>query len=173
MKNTFRFTLSEQDYILFEKFNHKRTVRPIYIMIMLAIIAFEAYFYIKFRMPGYIMTCVFFLCVEFLIYWNRSNNGCENRVRRYIQNDKTYLKPQEISVDRKGIELTILSNEDEIQFKAIYPYSLMSVIFETDHYFYFVINNEVKILPKRDIPNEMHGEVLRLVKNNKNRIYVK
>ena len=173
MKNTFRYSLTEQDYIIFEKFNFKRIYKPILILVIMAITGFSIYYYCKFKLPIYIVAGILFLLGSLAVFYNRYTDGINNKVRRYVQNDKSYLKQVEISIDRKGIELNTLSNEGDVQINVIYPYSIMNVIFETDDFLYFIIDSEAKILPKSVIPNEMHGEVLRLIKKNKKRMYVK
>ena len=97
----------------------------------------------------------------------------KKKVNRYIKSDASYLGENEITIDDKAIEIKNIPAEKETGVVCVYPYSVISIIYETENYFYFIVANEVKILPKRVIPQAMSQSVFNAINRNPNRMYVK
>ena len=97
----------------------------------------------------------------------------KKRVKRILAADSNYLTANEITIDDKAIEIKNIPNENQAGIVAVYPYSVMSVIYETTDYFYFFIGTEVKILAKKNIPQESAQYVKKIISSKRNYIYSK
>jgi hypothetical protein len=173
MKNTFRYALNIQDYINFEKMQFKRANSVSMFFIIIFCLGIAIYNYITLQDMTYIIGTVLavvllVLCVAFYFSY-----GIKNKVLKYTSGDSSYLAMTELSVTDSTIETNNLPNQNEAGIVAIYPYSIMNVIYESEEYFYFYIGYEVKILPKSVIPQEMKEQVFKQIKSNPNCIKLK
>jgi hypothetical protein len=108
------------------------------------------------------------LCIAFYFSY-----GIKNKVLKYTNGDSSYLAMTELSVTDNTIETNSLPNQNEAGIVAIYPYSIMNVIYESEEYFYFYIGYEVKILPKSAVPQEMKQQVFSQIRRNQNYVKLK
>lgn len=176
MRNTFRYSLTADDYLNYEKFAVKlrksNVVSVVMIMILVAITVYygvrngglEVQYYIYF--VAFVVTVAMFTLFTNIIVPKK-------KVNRYIKSDASYLGENEITIDDKAIEIKNIPAEKETGVVCVYPYSVISIIYETENYFYFIVANEVKILPKRVIPQAMSQSVFNAINRNPNRMYVK
>lgn len=173
MKNTFRSTLKKEDFIIWERLQFKRSrLIPGLIMAVVFIIYAGYYYMVSQNLTLVISTVIataFCGAYAFYVY----NKGIEKRIDRYIAADSQYLSPYEISIDENTIEYKNLPMINEAGVVVICPYSIIRAIYETENYFYFYIGYEIKILPKRDIPDEMKQQVFSRIKKNRNCIFIK
>lgn len=174
MINRFRYSLNEQDYLSFESFKIKKSkslfVSYIFCLIFLVIGVYNAVVYETVLMVVASVIVIAFVALNTFV---TTKIRPQKRVKRMIGLDPSYFGENEIAIGEKTIETKNIPNENESAVVTVYPYGLMNAIFENESYFYFLISNEVKILPKRVIPNEMKETVFSLIKNNQNYVYVK
>lgn len=172
MKNTFRYSLAEEDYLNCETFHMKKNGNFLLMFIFSGSIVFYfIYLAIVQKNVYYVPSIVFFIAfiVLYTIYLFKIK--VKKEVKKYVFSDKSYLGLNEITIDDKAMESKNIPNENEAAIVTIYPYSIMKAIYETNEYFYFYIGDEVKILPKRVIPQEMQEAVFKAIKSNKNCIF--
>lgn len=173
MKNTFRSTLNKEDFISWERLQFKRSrLIPALIMAVMFVV-YAVYYYITIQDLTLVIATVTaaVLCGAYALYMY--NRGIEKRVERYIHSDSQYLSPYEITIDDSTIEYKNMPMINEAGIVIVCPYSVMRAIYETENYFYFYIGFEIKILPKRDIPDEMKQQVFAQIKKNRNCFFVK
>lgn len=173
MRNTFRYSLDYQDFVNFEKFNLKKTIKSFILLFLMLITFFIFYFYVGSKNYNIIISVVIISVIFALSFFITYKAMPKKRVKEYIQKDNSYLKPIEMTITDNAIETNNLPDFNEAGIVAIYPYSIMNVIYETNDYFYFIICNEAKILPKRAIPDEMRELVFKEIKKNPNCVFVK
>ncbi len=111
------------------------------------------------------------ICGAYFLYFY--NTGIEKKVKKYIAADTQYLSPCEITVDENTVEYKNIPRMNEAGIISVYPFTVIRTIYEAENYFYFVIGFEVKILPKRDIPDEMKQQVFNQIKKNANYLFIK
>lgn len=176
MRNTFRYSLTADDYLNYEKFAVKlRKSNVVSVIILMFVTAMTVYFAVRnggLEVQYYIYFGAFVIAIVLLSLINNFIMP-KNKVKRYIKSDASYLGENEISIDDKAIEIKNIPAEKETGVVCIYPYSVISIIYETENYFYFIVANEVKILPKRVIPQAMSRSVFNAINSNPNRMYVK
>lgn len=176
MKNTFRYALSFEDYLNFEKFSYKlkKTGTASVLLIMFATgylvysivrykeLSAEYYFY-------YAVVVITLIASTFYGY----KIAPKQKAKKYTSADSSYFGMNEITVDEKTVEIKNIPEENQAGIVCVYPYTVMNAIYETEKYFYFLVGSEVKILPKNAVPDEMKTVVFRDIKNNPNCIFVK
>lgn len=176
MKNTFRYALSFEDYLNFEKFSYKvrKTGTASVLLIMLAT-GYLVYTVIRYKTlsPEYYFYygVVVVTLIASIIF--SSKIAPKTRVKRYTTKDSSYFSTNEITVDEKTVEIKNIPEENQAGMVCVYPYTVMNAVYETEKYFYFLVGSEVKILPKDAVPNEMKAVVFRDIKSNPNCIFVK
>lgn len=173
MKNRFRYSLSEQDYLFFEKMQFKKSFLPATVAMMLCFIVIGAYNYITAKDTILLVgsACAALISILFFVLYNHSI--LKNRVKKYLKMDSAYLGEGEIAIDSNAVEVKNIPRENEAGIIAVYPYKIMRAIVENQDYFFFYIGMEAKILPKRCIPDEMKQQVFSNLKNNRNYVYMK
>lgn len=173
MKNTFRSTLKKEDFIVWERLQFKRSKLIPMLITALMFIVFSIYYLIVNRNFTLIIATViaFVVCGAYFLYFY--NTGIEKRVKKYIAADAQYISPCEITVDENTVEYRNIPMMNEAGIINVYPFTVIRTIYETENYFYFVIGFEVKILPKRDIPDEMKQQVFNQIKKNANYLFIK
>ena len=172
MKNTFRSTLKKEDFIVWERLQFKRSKLIPMLITALIFIVFAIYYLIVNRNFSLIIAAViaFVICGAYFLYFY--NTGIEKKVKKYIAADTQYLSPCEITVDENTVEYKNIPRMNEAGIISVYPFTVIT-IYEAENYFYFVIGFEVKILPKRDIPDEMKQQVFNQIKKNANYLFIK
>ncbi len=172
MKNTFRSTLKKEDFIVWERLQFKRSKLIPMLITALIFIVFVIYYLIVNRNFSLIIAAViaFVICGAYFLYFY--NTGIEKKVKKYIAADTQYLSPCEITVDENTVEYKNIPRMNEAGI-SVYPFTVIRTIYEAENYFYFVIGFEVKILPKRDIPDEMKQQVFNQIKKNANYLFIK
>ena len=170
----FVYSLTYEDYVGFEKFKLKRNRTSFFsyitCLLFLAMGVYDAAVYKTFEVV--ILSALMIAAVGLSTVYS-VNTAPKKRVKNYISLDSSYLGQKEITIDDKAIEIKNLPKENEPAVLAVYPYSLMSAIYETADDYYFFIGNEVKLLPKRVIPAELSDSVKRVIASNKNYLYIK
>lgn len=170
----FIYSLTYDDYISFEKFKLKRNKTAFfsYITCLLFLImgVYDAVVYKTFQI---IVIAVIMIFAVFVSTAYSVNIAPKKRVKKYISLDPAYLGQKEIIVDEKKIEIKNIPAENEGAVVAVYPYSVMTAIYETSEYYYFFAGSEVKLLPKKAVPAELSENVNKFVKNNKNYMFFK
>lgn len=172
MRNTFRYVLTLQDYIYFERMNMKRAFRSSIVMIVM-FLGLGVFLYITEKnltiLISFSIGSIVILLAHICSYYVSASKKAKN----YVKKDNSYLKLTEITITDKTIETNNLPNENEAGMVAVYPYSIMNAIYETNEYFYFLIGNEAKILPKSAVPDEMKELVFKEIKKNPNCVFIK
>ena len=173
MKNTFRLTPNKEDFVIWERLQYKRSKLIPTLITALMFVTFFGYYLIANKNLTLIIAALVavVICGAYFLY--AYNVGIEKKVEKYITADAQYLSQCEITIDENTIEYKNLPMINEIGIISVYPYSIMRAIYETENYFYFIIGFEVKILPKRDIPDEMKQQVFSQIKKNRNCIFLK
>lgn len=174
MRNTFRYSLTLQDYINYYQIQYKRIMKSS-TKVIFAMFAFLALYYtfvykdliIAF---GMIIAILFSACMMLINYKVIIKNNTKNMIKK---SPRTYLRQIEITFTDREIETNNLPFENEAAFIAVYPYSIINAIIETDEYFVFNLGTVAKILPKRAIPPEMREQVFRQIRSNKNCTFLK
>lgn len=170
----FTYSLTDEDYIRFEKFKLKRnkTVFIVYIISLFYVamsiydaIVYKAYDLIFITIGFVILICAATAYVYFA--------APKKRVRKMLAADSTYTGENSIKIGEKEIEIKNLPRENQRGMVAVYPYSVMSAIYETEESYYFLIGMTVKILPKRVIPPVLSDYVKKTLSKNGNYIYLK
>lgn len=173
MRNIFRYSLTEEDYLSFEKMQLKRRVVLSTIVMTVCFLAIGFYNYIASKNPSILIGSIIAAVIALLTFAVLYITTVKRRVKRYIFMDSSYLGENEIIIDNNAIEIKNIPKENEAGIISIYPYKIMRAIVENNDYFYFYIGMEAKILPKRSIPNEMKQQIFSNIKNNKNYVYIK
>lgn len=173
MRNTFRYSLTLDDYIKFYQMQYKRSLLPKYVLLWSIFIMFALYYSFVNKNIYFVIGTVFavIITIPFVIY--QLKKGAFKKEVDLIKGIPSYFKQTEITITDKTIETNNLPDLNEAGIIAVYPYSIMNVIYETNDYFYFVIGAEAKILPKSAIPNEMKKWVFEEIKKNPNCVFVK
>lgn len=175
MKNTFRYSLAFEDYINFEKFSFRlrKVGFSVFLFIMLAT-GYLVYNIVKNGNISWEYYLYYAVVVVILLgfYFYSTYLAPKVKAKKYTR-DKAYFGQSEISIDEKAVEIKNITEENQAEIDCIYPYSVINAIYETETYFYFIIGNEVKILPKSAVPNEMKEIVFKYIKGNQNCIFVK
>lgn len=172
MRNTFRYALTVQDYIYFERMNMKRAFRSSMVMIVM-FLGLGVFLYITEKNLTILISFAIGSIVILLAHICSYYVSASKKAKNYVKKDNSYLKPTEITITDKTIETNNLPNENEAGMVAVYPYSIMNAIYETNEYFYFLIGNEAKILPKSAVPDEMKELVFKEIKKNPNCVFIK
>lgn len=173
MKNTFRCSLTRQDYISFEKTKQKMYfIKPLLIFGAVGMV-FIAYAAITSKNYTLLIAMAISLVLAFVFCAYSYNVTVKKTVDNYLKGDSSYLKPIEFTVDENTVEIKNLPEENEAGTVGIYPYSIMNAIYENEKYFYFIVGMEAKILPKVAVPEAMKAAVFSAIKNNPNCVFVK
>lgn len=172
MRNTFRYTLTVQDYIHFERMNMKRAFRSSIVMIVM-FLGLGVFLYITEKNLTILISFAIGSIVILLAHIYSYYVSASKKANNYVKKDNSYLKLTEITITDKAIETNNLPNENEAGMVAVYPYSIMNAIYETNDYFYFLIGNEARILPKSAVPDEMKELVFKEIKKNSNCFFIK
>lgn len=169
----FTYSLTYDDYLNFEKFRLKknRTAFLSYI-ICIAFLTMGVYDAVAYKSYEMIIVAAILVLVELVTMLYTLNISPKKRVNKYISLDSSYLGEKEITIDEKAIELKYIPKLNEAAVVAIYPYSIMTAIYETEEYYYFILNSEVKILPKKVIPAEISESVKKIISKNGNYMYL-
>ncbi len=173
MKNTFRATLNKEDFVIWERLQFKRSRLMPTLITALMFIVFSAYYLIAEKNFTLIIAMViaFVVCGAYFLYVY--NVGIEKKVEKYLAADAQYLSPCEITIDENTVEYRNMPMMNEAGIINVYPYSVIRAIYETENYFYFNVGFELKILPKRDIPDGMKQQVFNYIKQNANYFFIK
>lgn len=170
----FTYTPCFDDYISFEKFKFKRNRSLLFTYIICVFfIAMGIYDVIVSKDYQMLIFAAAMALIDVLTAVYEMKILPKKRVKRILAADSNYLTPNEITIDDKAIEIKNIPNENQAGIVAVYPYSVMSVIYETTDYFYFFIGTEVKILAKKNIPQESAQYVKKIISSKRNYIYSK
>lgn len=170
----FTYTPCFDDYISFEKFKFKRNRSLLFTYIICVFfIAMGIYDVIVSKDYQMLIFAAAMALIDVLIAVYEMKILPKKRVKRILAADSNYLTANEITIDDKAIEIKNIPNENQAGIVAVYPYSVMSVIYETTDYFYFFIGTEVKILAKKNIPQESAQYVKKIISSKRNYMYSK
>lgn len=170
----FTYTPCFDDYISFEKFKFKRNRSLLFTYIICVFfIAMGIYDVIVSKDYQMLIFAAAMALIDVLTAVYEMKILPKKRVKRILVADSNYLTANEITIDDKAIEIKNIPNENQAGIVAVYPYSVMSVIYETTDYFYFFIGTEVKILAKKNIPQESAQYVKKIISSKRNYIYSK
>ncbi|HBN39090.1 MAG TPA: hypothetical protein DD404_06130 [Ruminococcaceae bacterium] len=170
----FTYTPCFDDYISFEKFKFKRNRSLLFTYIICVFfIAMGIYDVIVSKDYQMLIFAAAMALIDVLTAVYEMKILPKKRVKRILAADSNYLTANEITIDDKAIEIKNIPNENQAGIVAVYPYSVMSVIYETTDYFYFFIGTEVKILAKKNIPQESAQYVKKIISSKRNYIYSK
>lgn len=169
MRNTFRYSVTCEDYINFYQYTYKRSI----LMgagVTAGLFTFIALYY------GFVLKDIWLagtvgaaICISAIYIFLNYNVLIKRKTIKIINSCKEeYLRTVEATITDNTIESNNLPGENEAGVITIYPYSIMKMICENDDYFYFYIGIEAKILPKRAIPDEMKEAVYRQIRSNRN-----
>lgn len=170
----FIYTPCSDDYISFEKFKFKRNRSFFLTYLTCAVfIAMGIYDVIVSKNYQMLILAAAIAIIECSAAFYEIKIAPQRKVKKLISADSNYLTPNEITIEDKAIEIKNIPSENQAGIVAVYPYSIMSVIYETTDYFYFFIGTEVKILAKKNIPQENTEYVKKVISRNKNYIFSK
>lgn len=170
----FVYTPTADDYIAFEKFKNKRN-KTFFFTYIVCLIFMSMALYDFFTTKNYneIIFAAALVVMNIIITVYTTSVASKKRVKNMISSDINYLTPNEIIIDEKNIEIKNIPQQNQMGIVAVYPYSIMNVIYETDEYYFFFLGTEVKLLPKKSIPQEYREYVEKTIRKNKNYMFVK
>lgn len=170
----FTYTPCFDDYISFENFKFKRNRSLLFTYIICVFfIAIGVYDVIVSKNYQMLVFAIAMALLDAVTAFYEMKIGPKKRVKKLLSSDSNYLTANEITIDDKAIEIKNIPNENQAGIVAVYPYSVMSVIYETTDYFYFFIGTEVKILAKKNIPQESAQYVKKIISSKRNYMYSK
>lgn len=170
----FVYTPTADDYIAFEKFKYKRNKTFFFTYIFcLIFIAMALYDFFTTKSYERIIFAAALVVMNIIVTVYTTSIASKNRVKNMISKDINYLTPNEIIIDEKKIEIKNVPQKNQMGIVAVYPYSIMNVIYETDEHYFFFLGTEVKLLPKKSIPQEYKEYVEKVIRENKNYMFVK
>ncbi len=169
----FVYSLTYDDYLGFEKFKMKRNKTSFFSYLMclffVATGVYDVVIYKNLNMIIIFAVMIFSVCAATL---HSVKIAPKKRVRKLLSLDSAYLCQNRAVIDDKAIEIRNIPQENQAGIVAVYPYSAMSAIYETEDCFYFFIAAEVKILPKRVIPAELFDYVKKVIGKNRNYLFI-
>lgn len=169
----FVYSLTYDDYVVFEKFKMKRNKTSFFSYLMcLFFIATGVYDAVVYKNSDMIIISaliIFSVCAATLY---SVKFAPKRRIRKLLSLDSAYLCRNRAVIDDKAIEIRNIPDKKQAGIVMVYPYSVMSAIYETQDYFYFFIVTEVKILPKRVIPAELFDYVEKIIRKNRNYLFI-
>lgn len=169
---SFVYTPTAEDYISFEKFKYRKNKIFFFTYLFCVIfIAMALYDFFTTKSYDRIIFAAALVVMNIIITLYTTNIASKKRIQNMISNDIGYLTPNEVIIDEKTIEFRNMPQQNQTGIVAVYPYSIMNVIYETAEYYYFFLGTEVKLLAKRAIPKENKEYVEKIIKSNKNYIY--
>lgn len=170
----FVYSLTFDDYLGFEKFKLKRNKTSFFSYIMcLFFIAIGVYDAVVYKNLYLVFIAVIMVLFGFATSFYSLKIAPKKRVFNLLSLDSTYLCQNRAVINDKAIEISNIPQENQAGIVAVYPYSVMSVIYETEECYYFFIATEVKILPKRVIPPDLSDYVKKVISNNRNYLFIK
>lgn len=170
----FTYSLTFDDYLAFESFNIKRNKNVFFTyFICLLILANGVYDAVANKSYFMLIIAAAFIVAEAISTFYSVKIAPKKRINKMISLDASYLGQNEIILDDRAVEIKNIPAQNEAGTVCIYPYSVMTVIYETEEYYYFFISNEVKILPKGIIPDEYREYVKKTLSKNQNYMFVK
>lgn len=173
MKNTFRYSLDFSDFVKYEKFCFKKYVLPQSIMTLIMIAAIVIYSgaaqkNIYVTIFGLLAAAAFAAGIYF-----KYTAGIRKKVKKYTVKDSLCFNENEITVNDNSIEIKNIPDESGVSFMGIYPFSIMTVIYENKDFFCFQIGGDARLLPKSSVPVNMREIVFNQIRSNRNCITVK
>lgn len=170
----FIYTPTTEDYIAFEKFKYKRNKTFLFTYIIcLFFILMALYDFFTTKSYDRIIFAAALVVMNVIVTIYTTSIASKKKVKNMISKDMNYLTPNEITIDEKTIEIKNIPQPNQMGIVSVYPYSIMNVIYETEECYFFFLGIEVKILPKRAIPQENKEYVEKTIRNNKNYVFVK
>lgn len=173
MKNTFRVTPNKEDFVIWERLQFKRSRLIPTLITAFMFILFSAFYLIAEKNLTLSIATIIAFAVFGAYFLYVYNVGIEKKVEKYLAADAQYLSPCEITIDENTVEYRNMPKRNEAGIINVYPYSVIRAIYETENYFYFYVGFELKILPKRDIPDQMKQQVCNYIKQNANYFFIK
>lgn len=170
----FIYTPETEDYIAFEKFKYKRNKTFLFTYIIcLGFILMALYDFFTTKSYDRIIFAAALVVMNIVVTVYTTSISSKKKVKAMISKDKNYLTPNEIIIDDKAVEIKNMPQQNQMGIVSVYPYSIMNVIYETEEYYFFFLGTEVKILPKRAIPQENKEYVEKTIRKNRNYLFVK
>lgn len=168
------YSLTEQDYINFEKIKLKinKTNLLIYVTVI-GMMAIGVYMAVSAKMYETLIMTTIYCIVIILCGLYVSKIKPQKTVDKILKLDNSFLSAKEMTIDDNSIEIKTLPKEGESAIMCVYPFSSMSVIYETKDYFQFVLTGEANMLPKKAIPKEIIEAVEKTIRKNPNYILLK
>ena len=167
MKNTFRYSLTLDDYLSYNRNAYKKSIIPASLFFGIFIAMTSVYYYYVMKKVSILIAIILFVIFGAAYIYFMYSKGIEKRLTKMYGNNKFYFEEKEITITPDSIESKNFPDADGAGIVGIYPYSIMKVIYETDTLFVFVIGNEAKLMPKRAIPPEMQNEVFAQLRSRK------
>lgn len=156
----FTFSLNEQDYINYQKFNFRKSRNFLLICLVMIFYAginiIQAIFYKRYEL---LLTAVLFIVFVLVILAVFYFVLLPKQVKKFVYADTGYSYTFQMNIGENEIEIKNIPKENERRFEGVYPYSVISAIYETNGYYYILIGLTIHILPKREIPPEMSDYV--------------
>ncbi len=170
----FVYSLTFDDYLVFERFKLKRNRSSFFIYIM-TIFYFAMGLYTGIASRNYEIIYINIAVVLSVCAGTVYSHifAPKKRVKKMIEEDSGCLNKNEIIISENAIEVKSLPDENQSGSLEIYPYAIMQAIYETEENYYFFIDLLVKIVPKRAIPAELIEEAKKNISKNKNYIFIK
>lgn len=169
------YSLSFDDFFRLEKFKVKRSrTAPLSYLMSLSLIAMTTLNFIYTKSYTSIIICAVILILISLYTVYMVKIKTRLTVRRRLNNDIGMLGRNEVKIYNDSVEFKVMPiKKDETVIEVVYPYALCSAIIECDRYYYFVIGDDIRILPKFEIQPSYRTEVNEVLKKNINYIKVK
>lgn len=169
------YSLSFDDFFRLEKFKVKRSRTALFsYLISLFLIAMTTLNFMHTKSyESIIIGAVIFIIISlYTVYMVKIKPRLT--VRRRLKNDIGMLGRNEVKIYNDSIEFKVMPlKEDETVIEVVYPYALCSAIIECDRYYYFLIGDDIRILPKFEIQPSYRVEVNEMLKRNINYIKAK
>ncbi|MGN1203256.1 MAG: YcxB family protein, partial [Eubacterium sp.] len=168
----FIYSLTYEDYLCFESFKLKRNKTSFFsYLICLMFLVMGVYDAVVYKTFEVIILAAVMIAGVCISTFYAIKIAPKKRVKNLMALDSSYLGQSEIIIDDKAVEIKNIPQENEAGIVAVYPYSVMSAIYETEEYYYFFIGNEVRLLPKKAIPAEFSEYIKKTIGKNRNYMF--
>ena len=174
MDYKFNYSLDKKDVINFELFKLKRSkfMNMIYITVLIVLVINTYYAFSEKNYAYLLIPALYIVAIGIYLFYIKKIRP-DIRVKRCIKADVTYSELREVTISEKCVEFrTLPKNDSEPMIIGFYPYLTLGAIIETQEYLYFIATTGTNIVPKSVIPLEIRENVLKIIKKNRNYLFL-
>lgn len=174
MDYKFNYSLDKKDLINFELFKLKRSkfMNMIYITVLIVLVINTYYAFSEKNYAYLLIPALYIVAIGIYLFYIKKIRP-DIRVKRCIKADVTYSELREVTISEKCVEFkTLPKNDSEPMIIGFYPYLTLGAIIETKEYLYFIATTGTNIVPKSVIPLEIRENVLKIIKKNRNYLFL-